>query len=83
MNMRISMVMVVLFAGFLRAGEAQEIVAKFPVKNAAEESALGGRLLKLGPAGLKELCGLVQPLGAGEDAPARFAVSAVVRQVWK
>ncbi len=70
-----------LVAAPLLAGPASDLVAKFPTKDSGEESKLAGELVKLGPDGVKEICGLLVPMAAGskDDSPARFAIAALQR----
>jgi HEAT repeat protein len=62
------------------AQTVKELVAKFPVKNVGDEAALVEQILKLGPAGVKEVCAMVQPPGSTDDSAVRFAVSGLMRQ---
>lgn len=73
----------VLSVGMLLAAEASaasvgDIVAKMPARDTAEGAPLIAQLVKTGPAGLTELCGMITPPDKVEDAKARFALHGVV-----
>ncbi|MEZ0263191.1 MAG: HEAT repeat domain-containing protein [Phycisphaerae bacterium] len=66
----------------VRAQDAATLVAKFPPKTNAEEPALAAELMKLGPAGIKDVCAMLVPLDAEkakDDTAARFALVALER----
>jgi HEAT repeat protein len=61
-------------AGRAAAAEAKELVAKLPAQGAADGQALAAELVKLGAAGVKEVCGMLAEPAQGGDAKARFAL---------
>jgi len=60
------------------AATVSEIVAKMPTPSFAEGSPLIAEIIKSGPAGLKELCGMITPPDDVADAKARFALHGIV-----
>ncbi|MGZ5554769.1 MAG: family 16 glycoside hydrolase [Candidatus Aminicenantales bacterium] len=54
---------------------ASSIVDRFPAESSAARDALCAELIKLGPAGIAEICARVLPPGAGDDSKARFAIN--------
>jgi len=58
-----------------------DIIAKMPAKDPAEGMPLAAAIVKLGPAGMKELCGMITPPANTADAKARFALHGVVLYV--
>lgn len=63
------------------AGGVGDIVAKMPAKSPAEGTPLAAAIVKLGPTGLKELCGMITPPQNTGDAKARFALHGVALYV--
>ncbi|HYE20933.1 MAG TPA: hypothetical protein VEA69_20980 [Tepidisphaeraceae bacterium] len=66
----------------VRAQDAATLVAKFPPKTNADEPALAADLMKLGPAGIKDVCAMLVPLSdekAKDDTAARSALVALER----
>jgi len=82
MKLLTTLVLLLLFSLRATAGEAETLVAKFPPKTNAEETPLANELAQLGPAGIKEVCGMLVPLGeqSKNDISARFALSALERR---
>lgn len=70
-------------SGAAFAGAAGDILAKLPAKSPAEGQVLSAELLKLGPAGAKEVCGLLVELGKGDDSKARFALHGMALQAMR
>ena len=72
-----------LFAASAPASAAgvSDIVAKMPAQDFAQGEPLIAEILKTGPAGLKELCGMITPPDNVADAKARFALHGVVLYV--
>jgi HEAT repeat protein len=63
------------------AADTAALVAKFPAQGAADGQALAAELVKLGPAGVKDVCGMLREPGKGDDSKARFALHGVVLHV--
>ncbi|MGD0094363.1 MAG: HEAT repeat domain-containing protein, partial [Planctomycetota bacterium] len=70
-----------LAPGAAFAAATGEVLAKFPAASIAEGQALAADLVKLGPAGVKEICGQLMEPGQGDDSKARFALHGIVLQV--
>ncbi len=60
------------------AAGVADLVAKAPAKSIVEGASITAAILKTGPAGLKELCGMITPPKDTADAKARFALHGVV-----
>jgi HEAT repeat protein len=60
------------------AASVSDIVAKMPAQNSAQGTPLISQIIKTGPTGLKELCGMITPPNDVSDAKARFALHGVV-----
>ena len=58
-----------------------DIVAKMPAQDFAQGEPLIAEIIKAGPDGLKELCGMITPPDDVADAKARFALHGVVLYV--
>lgn len=71
------------WSGAAFAGAAGDILARLPAKSPAEGQVLSAELLKLGPAGVKEVCGLLVELGKGDDSKARFALHGMALQAMR
>ncbi|MDP6044554.1 MAG: HEAT repeat domain-containing protein, partial [Phycisphaerae bacterium] len=71
-------VLVMLMSVGASAATVGEIVAKMPAIDHAEGAPLIAEIIKAGPAGLKELCGMITPPDDTADAKARFALHGVV-----
>ncbi|MCP4375937.1 MAG: hypothetical protein GY794_07160 [bacterium] len=67
-----------LFAASASAASVSDIVAKMPSQTATLGTPLIAEIIKTGPAGLKELCGMITPPDNVGDAKARFALHGVV-----
>jgi len=81
-RIRIVVVSAVLFATAAACGAGvSDIVAKMPAKDPAEGMPLAAELVKFGPAGMKELCGMITPPAKTGDAKARFTLHGVVLYV--
>lgn len=78
-----ALLVLVLAAGFARAGYVTDALAQMPVKNTSEESVLSAKIMGGGAPAVKELCGMVLPLGTEgkDDTNARDAITALVRYV--
>jgi len=63
------------------AAGVSDIVAKMPAQDFAQGAPLIAEIIKAGPAGLKELCGMITPPDNVADAKARFALHGVVLYV--
>lgn len=72
-----------LAAGFARASYVTDALAQMPVKNTSEESVLSAKIMGGGAPAIKELCGMLVPLGTEgkDDTNARDAITALVRYV--
>ncbi|MCL5099496.1 MAG: HEAT repeat domain-containing protein [Candidatus Omnitrophica bacterium] len=71
-------------AGFLAflspaCASVTEWVQKMPIENPKELTEANAAVIKLGPAGIAEICRMLIPQGAGNDAPARFALNGLVK----
>src|SRR5689334_13099510 len=64
-----------------RASYVTDAVAQMPAQNSADESVLAAKILAGGEPAIKELTGLLIPLGTEgkDDTKARYAISALVR----
>jgi len=60
------------------AADVAEIVAKLPADNAAAGQPMLAQIAKLGPGGVKQLCGLITPPSDVGDAKARYALHGLV-----
>jgi HEAT repeat protein len=63
------------------ASAVSDIVAKMPAPDFAKGAPLIAEIIKAGPDGLKELCGMITPPDSVADAKARFALHGVVLYV--
>ena len=63
------------------ASVVSDIVAKMPAPDFAEGAPLIAEIIKTGPGGLKELCGMITPPDNVADAKARFALHGAVLYV--
>jgi HEAT repeat protein len=63
------------------ASAVSDIVAKMPAQDFAQGAPLIAGIIKTGPDGLKELCGMITPPDSVADAKARFALHGVVLYV--
>jgi len=70
-----------LFAASAPAASLSDIVAKMPAQDFAQGAPLIAEIIKSGPGGLKELCGMITPPADVADAKARFALHGVVLYV--
>jgi HEAT repeat protein len=70
---------------FCRADEVTDLVAQIPVRDTVAEDALAANLMKGGAAAVKELGGMLVPLGTQgkDDTKVRDAFSALVRHAGK
>jgi HEAT repeat protein len=70
-----------LLASSAGASYVTDAVAQMPAANPAAEAALAAKIMGGGAPAVKELCGLLVPLGTEgkDDTKARYAVSAIVR----
>ncbi|MBT3199314.1 MAG: HEAT repeat domain-containing protein, partial [Phycisphaerales bacterium] len=71
----------ICFTAAAQGASLSEIVAKMPAIDHAEGAPLIAEIVKSGPAGLKELCGMITPPDDVGDAKARFALHGVVLHV--
>lgn len=73
----------VMLAGIATAQDANvtEILKRLPAQNTAEIEEISKQILQLGPAAIQEIGGLLVPPGAGNDTPARYAISGLVQYV--
>ena len=72
-----------LFATGASASPVSDIVAKMPAQDVSIGVPLIVELIKTGPTGLKELCGMITPPADVADAKARFALHGVVLHVMR
>jgi len=70
-----------LGAGTALGGPAADLVAKIPAKSPAEGAAALAGLVKLGPAGIQEVCKMLVPPGTGNDTKPRYALSGLTMHV--
>jgi HEAT repeat protein len=70
-----------LFATGASAASVGDIVAKMPAQDFSQGAPLIADIIKAGPSGLKELCGMITPPDSVADAKARFALHGVVLYV--
>ena len=68
-------------SGAALAGPAADLVAKIPAKSPAEGAAALAGLVKLGPAGIVDVCKMLVPPGTGNDTNARYALSGLMLHV--
>jgi len=70
-----------LLTTFCHADEVTDLVTQIPVRDSAAEDALAAKLMKGGAPAVKELAGMLVPLGTQEkdDTKVRDAFSALVR----
>jgi HEAT repeat protein len=70
-----------LVTTFCRADEVSDLVTQIPVRDSAAEDALAAKLMKGGTPAVKELAGMLVPLGTQgkDDTKVRDAFSALVR----
>ena len=74
--------MTILLAGLVaQAATVNEIIAQFPAQDAATANGLFEQLLELDDDALEGLCARLVPLGAGDDNPARYALTGLARYV--
>lgn len=69
------------FAAPVQGASLSEIVAKMPAGDHTEGAPMIAEIVKSGPTGLKELCGMITPPDDVADAKARFALHGVVLYV--
>ena len=77
-NTTIAILVLLGFAAGPAIAGVAEIVAQMPAKDPATGQPLLEALVKLGPAGVKELCGMINPPAKPDDAKARFALHGIV-----
>ncbi len=65
----------------LAEASTAELVARMPAQNAEDAAAINAEFVALGPNAVKELCAMIAPFGAGDDAKAEFALSGLVKHV--
>ena len=65
------------------ASPVSDIVAKMPAQDFAQGAPLITEIIKTGPTGLTELCGMITPPDNVADAKARFALHGVVLYVMR
>ena len=70
-------------AAGVSASPVSDIVAKMPAPDISQGAPLITEIIKTGPAGLKELCGMITPPDDTADAKARFALHGVVLHVMR
>jgi len=70
-----------LCAGAASAGPAAGFVAKFPTHGSDEKAAALAGIVKLGSAGVDEVCKMLVPNGKGSDAQARYALAGLAMHV--
>lgn len=68
-------------AGTDPGGRISSLLERFPADTAAARDAACAEIVKLGPAGLAQVCARVLPPGAGDDSKARFAVNGLAVHV--
>ena len=56
---------------------AEAVVAKMPAQNPTDQYAAGEELVKLGPEGIANVCGMLTPPAAGGDTKVRYALNAL------
>jgi HEAT repeat protein len=80
-NRTIILLLALCAATAAQASYVTDIVAQMPLKNSAEEGALAAKLAANGAPAVKELCGLLVPLGTEgkDDTGVRYAFGALVR----
>jgi HEAT repeat protein len=60
-----------------------ELLANMPAPNTAETDAASAELIRLGPSAIREVCAMLVPPGAGDDAKAQFLLSGVAKYVMR
>ena len=50
------------------------VLERIPAESAAETENINATLVKLGPAAIRSLCGMLVPTGAGDDSKVRYAL---------
>ncbi|MCY3021065.1 MAG: HEAT repeat domain-containing protein [Planctomycetota bacterium] len=78
-----AIIVLAIGCGTLFAAGAADTVTKMPAKTPAEGQALVAELVKLGPAGVKEVCGMLAEAGKTDDSKARFALHGVARHAMR
>lgn len=54
-----------------------DTLAKFPAQRAEERNQLASEIIQLGPEGIREICRMLVPPGAGDDTQVQFALNGV------
>ncbi len=60
-----------------KTSRVQQLLAQLPTEDQDEGWKVCRRLLNTGPEGIREICGMLVPMGAGDDASARFALNGI------
>lgn len=72
---------VVLSMTALGQSNVADLVNKMPAQSPAELKDISSGFVAMGPDGVKAICAMLVPTGAGDDSKARFALSGVVNYV--
>ena len=70
-----------LACGAALAGPAADLVAKLPAQSPAEGTAALAGIVKLGPAGVQDVCGMLVAQGKGNDAKVRYTIAGLALHV--
>ena len=68
---------------FAANSKITELVDKLPADNAEQENLVIGKLAEFGAEGIGEICGMLLPVGGGDDNRARYAISGMTRYVMR
>lgn len=58
-----------------------DVLSRMPAENAVEENEFSAKLIELGPAGIRYICGMLVPPGTGDDTSVRYALSGLTSYV--
>jgi HEAT repeat protein len=83
MKLLASFLILMFCATCAEASYVTDALAQMPVKNTSEESVLSAKIISGGAPAIKELCGMLVPLGTEgkDDTNARDAITSLVRYV--
>ncbi|MCX7016621.1 MAG: HEAT repeat domain-containing protein [Candidatus Sumerlaeota bacterium] len=71
----------IFLASMSYAATVSEIVSQMPAENGEETARLCKELVKLGPKGVRGVCDMILPPGAGDDSAARYALGSLALYV--
>ena len=79
----LALLLICAFSGPVLGAGVNDILAKMPAQSPAAGQSLAAEIVTLGPAAIKEICGLVVEPGKGDDANPRYALHGVAMYVMR